>query len=201
MLDTPVAREVYGAAALYLERPDPVLVAEALENLVGSAATRARLLAEAHTTLARYSWEDCAERTLQVLVESGATDDDPPGNRHRQLQLPGQSRPSGLPRLLGAALRTTRSSVVDNASHDGTADGARNNGRGCMLVEAGANVGFSRANNLGIRRTAASWCCCSTPTRVAAAIRSIAWSRPSTGDRTRRHWTPPRRRLNGRTEL
>jgi glycosyltransferase involved in cell wall biosynthesis len=72
VLDTPVAREVYGGAALYLERPDPALVAGALEELIGSSTTRARLLAEADTTLARYSWKACAERTLQAIVESGA---------------------------------------------------------------------------------------------------------------------------------
>ena len=72
VLDTPVAREVYGPAAVYVDRPDPALVADALETVIDNATVRARLLTEAQTTLARYSWTTCAERTLQVLVESGA---------------------------------------------------------------------------------------------------------------------------------
>jgi hypothetical protein len=43
--------------------------------------------------------------------------------------------------------------VVDNASADGSADAAR----ACVgvhVVEAGANVGFARANNMGIRASA-----------------------------------------------
>ncbi len=39
--------------------------------------------------------------------------------------------------------------VVDNASADGSAELARQ--RGVHVIEAGANVGFSKANNLGIR--------------------------------------------------
>jgi hypothetical protein len=40
--------------------------------------------------------------------------------------------------------------VVDNASGDGSADLAREQ-TGVRVIDAGANVGFSRANNLGIR--------------------------------------------------
>src|SRR5919204_526548 len=39
--------------------------------------------------------------------------------------------------------------VVDNASTDGSADAARR--RGVCVIDAGANVGYARANNLGIR--------------------------------------------------
>jgi len=39
--------------------------------------------------------------------------------------------------------------VVDNASSDGSADAARD--AGVHLIEAGGNIGFARANNLGIR--------------------------------------------------
>ena len=41
--------------------------------------------------------------------------------------------------------------VVDNASTDGSPDVVR--AAGVRLIEAGANVGFARANNLGIRAT------------------------------------------------
>jgi N-acetylglucosaminyl-diphospho-decaprenol L-rhamnosyltransferase len=43
--------------------------------------------------------------------------------------------------------------VVDNASADGSADAARAFA-GVRVVEAGANLGFARANNIGIRATA-----------------------------------------------
>ncbi|MDO8795405.1 MAG: glycosyltransferase family 2 protein [Vicinamibacterales bacterium] len=44
--------------------------------------------------------------------------------------------------------------VVDNASGDGSADWVRANCPSVRLIEAGANLGFARANNLGIRATA-----------------------------------------------
>jgi GT2 family glycosyltransferase len=43
--------------------------------------------------------------------------------------------------------------VVDNASTDGTAEYLRNRWPGIRLIEAGANLGFAKANNLGIRQT------------------------------------------------
>jgi GT2 family glycosyltransferase len=43
--------------------------------------------------------------------------------------------------------------VVDNASMDGTPAALRERWTGVHLIEAGANVGFARANNLGIRQT------------------------------------------------
>lgn len=69
VLDTPVAREIYGSAALYVDRPDPGLIEAALERIVGDEAERARILAAARDTLARYSWRRCAEQVLNVLVE------------------------------------------------------------------------------------------------------------------------------------
>ena len=44
--------------------------------------------------------------------------------------------------------------VVDNASSDGSLDLVRGRWLGVLAIEAGTNVGFSRANNLGIRATA-----------------------------------------------
>ena len=44
--------------------------------------------------------------------------------------------------------------VVDNASADGSAGWVRTNCPSVQLIEAGANLGFARANNLGIRATA-----------------------------------------------
>ena len=70
VLDTPVAREIYGTAALYVERPEPALIEAALERILGDEAERTRILAAASGRLARYSWSACAERVLDVLVTS-----------------------------------------------------------------------------------------------------------------------------------
>jgi GT2 family glycosyltransferase len=43
--------------------------------------------------------------------------------------------------------------VVDNASGDGTAAGIRARWRGVRVIDAGANLGFARANNLGIQQS------------------------------------------------
>ena len=43
--------------------------------------------------------------------------------------------------------------IVDNASPDETAAAVRQRWPGVRVIEAGANVGFARANNVGIRQT------------------------------------------------
>jgi N-acetylglucosaminyl-diphospho-decaprenol L-rhamnosyltransferase len=48
---------------------------------------------------------------------------------------------------------TTAVVVVDNASRDGSAAMVRERWPDVGLIEAGANLGFSRANNIGIRAT------------------------------------------------
>lgn len=68
VLDTPVAREIYGAAALYIDRPDPGRIESALERLVDDEAERARILAAADDIVSRYSWRTCAEQVLNVLI-------------------------------------------------------------------------------------------------------------------------------------
>jgi glycosyltransferase involved in cell wall biosynthesis len=72
LLDTPVAREICGDAALYVARPDPVLIEAALSTLLFDAAERERILDEGRRVLARYSWTDCARGVLNVLVEAGS---------------------------------------------------------------------------------------------------------------------------------
>ena len=65
VLDTPVAREVYGDAAWYVPPDDDVGGAtEAIRTLLEDPSARARLLAAAPAVLARYSWDDAAEATL-----------------------------------------------------------------------------------------------------------------------------------------
>ena len=68
LLETEVAREIYGPAATYVERPDPELIAGALERVLFDQAERMRLVSTAAATLDRYSWRECAQRTLQVLL-------------------------------------------------------------------------------------------------------------------------------------
>ena len=68
LLATEVAREIYGAAATYIERPEPALIADALERALFDQAERDRVLSAAAVQLERYSWSECAHRTLQVLV-------------------------------------------------------------------------------------------------------------------------------------
>jgi GT2 family glycosyltransferase len=47
----------------------------------------------------------------------------------------------------------TTITVVDNASTDGTAESVRNRFPSVNVIETGENVGFARANNIGIRAT------------------------------------------------
>ena len=65
VLDTPVAREVYGPAATYVPAAaDEAQTAAILATaLAGGAATNATLQ-QADAVLRRYSWDDAAERTL-----------------------------------------------------------------------------------------------------------------------------------------
>jgi glycosyltransferase involved in cell wall biosynthesis len=68
VLDTPVSREIYGPAAIYLERPEPSLIAEALDRLLHDADERAGLIDAGRRQVTRYSWHECAQRTLRVLL-------------------------------------------------------------------------------------------------------------------------------------
>lgn len=72
VLDTPVAREVYGAAAEYLPF-GPTLAGDlgpVLVKLLVDAGARARLLDQAPGVLARYDWGRTAEATLALLEEA-----------------------------------------------------------------------------------------------------------------------------------
>jgi alpha-1,3-rhamnosyl/mannosyltransferase len=72
LLETPVARESCGEAALYVDRTDLPLVTAALEQLLFDEPTRRRLLDAAPAVLARYRWPAAAEETLAVLEEAGS---------------------------------------------------------------------------------------------------------------------------------
>lgn len=70
--------------------------------------------------------------------------------------------------------------VVDNASTDGTAQMVREHWPGVRLLETGANLGFARANNVGIRATASEYVLLLNPDTVvppgaiAALVRGLA---------------------------
>lgn len=70
MLDTPVAREVYGDAGVYVSRGDIAGTAAALTRLLRDPAARATLVDRAAPLWQRYSWTRCAADTLDVLREA-----------------------------------------------------------------------------------------------------------------------------------
>ena len=67
VLDTPVAREVYGPAAAYVPRGDIHAAAAALGRFLHSPAAGDEQLAQAPAVLARYSWDRAADETLHHL--------------------------------------------------------------------------------------------------------------------------------------
>jgi glycosyltransferase involved in cell wall biosynthesis len=71
LLDTPVAREICGDAAVYVTRPDPELVATALHTVLFDAAERQRILSAARHVVTRYSWTTFSEHVLDALIEAG----------------------------------------------------------------------------------------------------------------------------------
>ena len=73
VLDTPVAREVYGEAAWYIPRDADVRAAtQAIRTLLEDQARRDSLLAAAPAVLARYSWDTAADATLAGIEEAAA---------------------------------------------------------------------------------------------------------------------------------
>ena len=67
LLDTPVAREVCGDAALYVKSGDINAITSALTSLLFDESVRARILAAAPAVLARYSWMRAADQTLEAI--------------------------------------------------------------------------------------------------------------------------------------
>jgi glycosyltransferase involved in cell wall biosynthesis len=68
--DTPVAREVYGDAALYVRDGDTNAVTLALSTLLGDTTTRSQLATRAAAVLARYSWDRTAIATLHAITSA-----------------------------------------------------------------------------------------------------------------------------------
>lgn len=67
VLDTVVAREVYGDAAVFVRRGDLDGTAATLRRLLVDPASAKPILASAQAVLARYSWDEAAERTLEHI--------------------------------------------------------------------------------------------------------------------------------------
>ena len=67
LLDTPVARESCGDAALYVPGSDQRATTRALEAVLFDDAVRGRILAAAPAQLAKYDWPRAARETLAVI--------------------------------------------------------------------------------------------------------------------------------------
>ncbi|HEY7285671.1 MAG TPA: glycosyltransferase family 1 protein [Vicinamibacterales bacterium] len=67
LIDTAVARESCGDAALYVPAADIPATTRALETALTDETVRGRILAAAPHALAQYSWPGAAARTLSVL--------------------------------------------------------------------------------------------------------------------------------------
>jgi glycosyltransferase involved in cell wall biosynthesis len=71
LLDTAVARESCGDAAIYVPMGDIPATTRALESLIFDEPTRQRILAAAPAELAKYNWPRAARETLAVLERAG----------------------------------------------------------------------------------------------------------------------------------
>ena len=67
VLDTPVAREVYGEAAQYVTVGDVRGTADILTRLLRDPRSAEPLMQHAPEVLARCSWESCASATLEAI--------------------------------------------------------------------------------------------------------------------------------------
>jgi glycosyltransferase involved in cell wall biosynthesis len=67
VLDTPVAREVYGDAAHYVSSGDLRETADKLTRLLRDPESAQPVMQHARDVLARYSWDACASATLDGI--------------------------------------------------------------------------------------------------------------------------------------
>ncbi|HEX5473018.1 MAG TPA: glycosyltransferase family 1 protein [Vicinamibacterales bacterium] len=73
VLDTPVAREIYGDAACYVDPADDGQgLAAALKRLLDARGAAAASLPGAAEVLSRYSWDTAADRTLAALEQAAS---------------------------------------------------------------------------------------------------------------------------------
>jgi glycosyltransferase involved in cell wall biosynthesis len=69
LLDTPIAHESCGDAALYVPIGDRGGVTRALERLLFDPTARAQILGAAPAVLAKYQWPRAADATLRVIEQ------------------------------------------------------------------------------------------------------------------------------------
>jgi len=72
LLDTPVARESCGSAAIYVPVGDLPATTRALESLLFDEGARQQILAAAPAELAKYNWRRAARETLALLERVGS---------------------------------------------------------------------------------------------------------------------------------
>ena len=72
LLDTPVARESCGDAAVYVPLGDVPAITRALGAVLFDAPTRSHIISAAPAALARYSWPRAARDTLAVLERAAS---------------------------------------------------------------------------------------------------------------------------------
>ena len=70
VLDTPVAREIYGDAVLYVPAGDVPAAAAAIVRLMTDPAVREALRDRAADVLSRYSWDRAADETLAAIEDA-----------------------------------------------------------------------------------------------------------------------------------
>jgi glycosyltransferase involved in cell wall biosynthesis len=70
LLDTAVARESCGAAALYVRLGSLKPISDAIEQILFDEPTRARLLAAAPGVLANYNWSRAGRETLSAIEQA-----------------------------------------------------------------------------------------------------------------------------------
>jgi len=70
LLDTPVARETCGNAALYVQQGNLPPITRAIESLLFDGPLRERLLAAAADVLGKYSWARAGRETLALIEQS-----------------------------------------------------------------------------------------------------------------------------------
>ena len=71
VLDTAVAREVYGAGACYVPAGNANAVATAIVELLRDPARRGNQITAGDATVGRYRWHDAAAATWDALVTAG----------------------------------------------------------------------------------------------------------------------------------
>jgi glycosyltransferase involved in cell wall biosynthesis len=69
--DTPVAREIYGNAAIYVDPGDTAAVAAALVRVMLDEGERARLLEAGAAVVGGMSWTETARATLDAIEAAG----------------------------------------------------------------------------------------------------------------------------------